>query len=63
MVKTLKKFKESEYVLLAALQIFILEPAFNWLNLAKKRMQEQNENNEQGSASMIKPIWCTFGAK
>lgn len=47
MIATLKKFRKNEQILVAALQIFILEPAFNyyWFSLVKKRL-EQSENME-----------------
>ncbi|KAK7575899.1 hypothetical protein V9T40_012185 [Parthenolecanium corni] len=48
MIATLKKFRKNEQILVAALQIFILEPAFNyyWFSLVKKRL-EQSENMEE----------------
>jgi len=40
MTSTLKIILQNEYVLFATMQIFILEPSFNWLKKIEKRRQE-----------------------
>lgn len=57
MIATLQKFRENEQVLVAALQIFILEPAFNyyWHNFVKKQLEE-NESME-GNPTTVTILW------
>lgn len=57
MVNVLRGLTNDSEVLLATMQVFILEPSLDWLNYARKHFNDSEGDKPNNKATIPNPRW------